>query len=564
MTTPLPTSNNNSQIHNDIMATGSRDRPLMLATGGYAQWQSRFMRYINTRPSSKELKQCIYDDPYVMIEILVLEKPATSIEEAVPTHTITETYKNTTPEKCAYFNVEAEVIHLILTGIGDDIYSIVDACTTGDWLDDTDEEPDEQELEAHYILMAKIQEFPSAESGPTFDVEPMEKVHIDKEYNVFTNDQEHTDQPENMNDTPLMEMVDRNTSPDSSDVCNNDFEYGQNADDQEDERCKYALAESNDIRDRCKSAIHNQEIELEKYKKYKDCQIEKEELERKLKASLDRLAQHKLQTVEALTFANPKYLKKAQSEKPCLYKVPFDKDDLANIFAPDCSSYTKSLDELYVANEIRKKMWRKSFVKYKPNIVKNISFLPTQASLSKSRHPFNIVQHNITDFKEIVDLDREKRMDNRWQQPITQKITVLVKNLLITLVKKTKENAYAFEYALKKEMFEDLKYVQSLEKEVDELQSDKNKFSNEYDLLLQECLTNNIMCATLSSMTDIDEYSEIACKYLEKIKECERLEIELSKQTENVSKEVYIELLRSFAKLEKHSISLELTLQQCQ
>ncbi|GJR05893.1 retrovirus-related pol polyprotein from transposon TNT 1-94 [Tanacetum coccineum] len=46
--------------------------------------------------------------------------------------------------------------------------------------------------------------------------------------------------------------------------------------------------------------------------------------------------------------------------------------------------------------------------------------------------------------------------------------------------------------------------------------------------------------------------------------ECERLEIELSKQTENASKEVYIELLRSFAKLEKHSISLELALQQCQ
>ncbi|GKF98160.1 hypothetical protein Tco_0296943 [Tanacetum coccineum] len=36
------------------------------------------------------------------------------------------------------------------------------------------------------------------------------------------------------------------------------------------------------------------------------------------------------------------------------------------------------------------------------------------------------------------------------------------------------------------------------------------------------------------------------------------------KQTEFVSKEVYTELLQSFAKLEKHSISLELALQQCQ
>ncbi|GJS41903.1 hypothetical protein Tco_0566946 [Tanacetum coccineum] len=33
-------------------------------------------------------------------------------------------------------------------------------------------------------------------------------------------------------------------------------------------------------------------------------------------------------------FANPKYLKKAQSKKPCLYEIPYDKDDLANIFSP--------------------------------------------------------------------------------------------------------------------------------------------------------------------------------------------------------------------------------------
>ncbi|GJS99335.1 hypothetical protein Tco_0820505 [Tanacetum coccineum] len=78
-------------------------------------------------------------------------------------------------------------------------------------------------------------------------------------------------------------------------------------------------------------------------------------------------------------------------------------------------------------------------------------------------------------------------MDSRWQQPTTQEKTVLVKNLLIPLAKKIKENAYAFKCALKKEMFEDFKYVQSLEKEVDELQLDKNELSNEYDLLLQEC-----------------------------------------------------------------------------
>ncbi|GJZ81071.1 hypothetical protein Tco_0646065 [Tanacetum coccineum] len=35
------------------------------------------------------------------------------------------------------------------------------------------------------------------------------------------------------------------------------------------------------------------------------------------------------------TFTNPMYLKKAQSEKPCLYEIPYDTSDLANRFTPD-------------------------------------------------------------------------------------------------------------------------------------------------------------------------------------------------------------------------------------
>ncbi|GJW65443.1 hypothetical protein Tco_0117327 [Tanacetum coccineum] len=47
-----------------------------------------------------------------------------------------------------------------------------------DWKDETDDEPDDQELEAHYMYMAKIQEvIPDAadNSGPIFDIEPLEK-----------------------------------------------------------------------------------------------------------------------------------------------------------------------------------------------------------------------------------------------------------------------------------------------------------------------------------------------------------------------------------------------------
>ncbi|GJR21648.1 hypothetical protein Tco_0970175 [Tanacetum coccineum] len=67
-----------------------------------------------------------------------------------------------------------------------------------DWLDDTDEEIDEQELEAHYSFMAKIQVVLPVESGS--DAEPMEKVQYDAEYNVFDNERHPFEQPESIND----------------------------------------------------------------------------------------------------------------------------------------------------------------------------------------------------------------------------------------------------------------------------------------------------------------------------------------------------------------------------
>nr|GEV34926.1 hypothetical protein [Tanacetum cinerariifolium] len=82
------------------------------------------------------------------------------------------------------------------------------------------------------------------------------------------------------------------------------------------------------------------------------------------------------------------------------------------------------------------------------------------------------------------------------------------------------------------------------------------------DILLQECVSNDVMCSYLHSLSDLDAHNELQCLYLHKVKECECLAQKLSKQTESVSKEVYTKLLRSFAKLEKHSISHDLALQQ--
>nr|GFD36480.1 hypothetical protein [Tanacetum cinerariifolium] len=125
MTTPNITSSTDSQMHNNIMVAGSRDRPPMLAPGRYPQWRSGFLRYVDTRPNGEALRKCIQSGPYKPTTVLVQAIDATDDSSAVPEHTTVETPMNMSLENKAHFLAEKEAIHLILTGIGDDIYSIV-------------------------------------------------------------------------------------------------------------------------------------------------------------------------------------------------------------------------------------------------------------------------------------------------------------------------------------------------------------------------------------------------------------------------------------------------------
>ncbi|GJU67172.1 hypothetical protein Tco_1253431 [Tanacetum coccineum] len=222
------------------------------------------------------------------------------------------------------------------------------------------------------------------------------------------------------------------------------------------------------------------------------------------------------------TFANPMYLIKAQSEKPCLYEIPYDQSDPANRLVPDRE------ETLTLEKESRSKL-NKDLVR-----------------------PYDYTKLN------------KKHSHDHFRAPTAHDMEILIKTCLMPLAIKTQNDSFTFVHELKQEMHADLKYVESLENEIDELESDKAEFSNMYDILLQECVSNDVMCSYLHSLSDLDAHTELQCLYLHKVKECECLAQKLSKQTETVSKEVYTELSRSFAKLEKHSISLELALQQCQ
>ncbi|GJT86632.1 retrovirus-related pol polyprotein from transposon TNT 1-94 [Tanacetum coccineum] len=607
-----------------------------------------------------------------------------------------------------------------------------------DWLEDTDEEIDEQELEAHYSYMAKIQEVSPEESSSTG--QPLEQVQNHDESNVYDNVRRHSEQPESINDTYVLEKDDSNVTPDSSNICTNDNQVDQNAAEcvderaalanlianltldteenktilkqlkkanasltQELEKCKTNLDETNSAlgeaiscRDSCLIALQNKQNEFEKYKAFNDRTIDYEILQTKLNETLGLLAlkdieikeglktkayeisvlnqkhdelvkkslltksqlegylkentkvisdlkvkeekdidkmiemdkqlkflneivytrNQSIQTIHMLapkcstyngrpTFANPRYLKKAQSEKPCLYEIPFDTSDPANRFAPDREEtmtldnesrsklnkdyvkpydYTKqnSLYEIFKApsleylyqlergKEVRNTMWRKPFVRTKPNIAKNVAFLPVSESISKSRQVFNDMTFNINQFIEIVDQTWRKHTSSCFRVPTAHDMELLIKTLLMPLSIKSQNDSFRFEHELKTEMHEDFEYVKSLEntiksleKEVDELESEKADFSNIYDLLLEECVSKDVICSYLHSLSDLNAHTGLQCLYLHKVKECECLAQKLSKQTESVNKEVHNNLLKSFSKLEKHSISLELALQQC-
>nr|GEZ62774.1 hypothetical protein [Tanacetum cinerariifolium] len=117
-------------MHNNITAAVLRDRPPMLVMRRYAQWRSCFLRYIGTRPIGDALRKCILKGPYTPSTVIIPVVPATDNALAVPKRTIVETILNMYPENKAHFESKKEAIYLLLTGIGDEIHSTIDACKT--------------------------------------------------------------------------------------------------------------------------------------------------------------------------------------------------------------------------------------------------------------------------------------------------------------------------------------------------------------------------------------------------------------------------------------------------
>ncbi|GJR26112.1 hypothetical protein Tco_1102344 [Tanacetum coccineum] len=180
------------------------------------------------------------------------------------------------------------------------------------------------------------------------------------------------------------------------------------------------------------------------------------------------------------TFANPMYLKKAQYEKPCLYEIPYDQSDPANRLVPDRE------ETLTLKKESRSKLNKDLVRPYDYTKLNSLyeNFKPASQEYNEQLAHANEVRKKI----ELVDQAWEKHSHNHFCAPTALDMEVLIIICLMPLAIKTQNDSFIFVHELKQEMHADLKYVESLENEIYELKSDKAKFSNMYDILLQEYL----------------------------------------------------------------------------
>ncbi|GJU35060.1 retrovirus-related pol polyprotein from transposon TNT 1-94 [Tanacetum coccineum] len=84
------------------------------------------------RPNGDALRKCILEGPYQLTTVTVPAVPATNDSPAVPKRTTVKTLLNMSSKNKEHYQSEKEAIHLLLIGIGDEIYSTVESLNIQD------------------------------------------------------------------------------------------------------------------------------------------------------------------------------------------------------------------------------------------------------------------------------------------------------------------------------------------------------------------------------------------------------------------------------------------------
>nr|GEW21494.1 hypothetical protein [Tanacetum cinerariifolium] len=223
----------------------------------------------------------------------------------------------------------------------------------------------DQELEAHYMYMAQIQEVTpdvADDFGPIFDSEPLQKVSNDDNYNVFAIKSEHPKQSKSAHDTYPIKQDEHNVIIDSLDMSYDIEQIDQDDDDDDDlanerellasliEKLKYEIDDSKNRNKYLETSnkvsvdkLKAKEAQIKLYKTREDKELDKViALENKLKV-LDNIVYKTGQSVQTMnmlnrscktSFAKPEFLKNAQRANPRLYDIGYYNDNVSLTLAP--------------------------------------------------------------------------------------------------------------------------------------------------------------------------------------------------------------------------------------
>nr|GEY08632.1 hypothetical protein [Tanacetum cinerariifolium] len=330
---------------------------------------------------------------------------------------------------------------------------------------------DEQELEAHYSYMAKIHEVPTADSGT--DYEPVEKVQSNAGYNVTANHLQHSEKSKYVSNTCLVEMDDSNVSPDSPDICEDDIQN-----------------EQNDVESDDELALQTKQTEFEKYKAFNDHTVDYDKLERKLNEALGQLAHKDTVIREGL---------KTKAYELLVVKEKHDELMKHNLLTKShyeglVKQKTKVIIDLKLREEhdIEKILSMEKQLKFLNEVVykrsqsiQTIHMMASKVSTYNCRPTFANPRYLKHAQSEIPCL---------YAFPYDQNTHA---NRLIPDGKET--------LALERESRSKL----NKDSEINELVSDKAKFSDMYDVTLQECVSKDVMCSYLISLSDLDALDEL-------------------------------------------------------
>nr|GEU47401.1 integrase, catalytic region, zinc finger, CCHC-type, peptidase aspartic, catalytic [Tanacetum cinerariifolium] len=429
-----------------------------------------------------------------------------------------------------------------------------------DWRDDTDDESEDQELEAHYMYMAQNQEdTPDAadDSGPIFDSEPLQKNDDDAD---LANEREllaslieklkyEIDDSKNRNkflktsnkvlvDKLKGEIKDFKTKNKSLKSSNNRFKKANNKLSETNELMYNDLKKFQGELDRRNGVEYASKVEIDCAKAKRDLISYKMESQK----SFNKYTQQ----INDLNQMISEIKKKLSTHQETISILSQAKEAQIKLYK---NREDKELDKVItLENKVKRYFSERSKTSHTPvnNGNSKDSFNKQTTLLEKWMDESIMYDQKCKSSKELFKIKRSVRMIfdgvERCKETIAKRtyfghIDPFIQNTIeanfCPEIRRINADLEKFHVCLKEEMVADLRYFNYLELEVDSLKSQletqKTQFLNEIDRLLREYYYADHMNAILGVYTELDEVSNLQCDYLEMLKKCECLEKELSK-----------------------------------